>query len=234
VEFPHLPDMSDVWASFNTTRLPYIQGTIISAPDFDWIVWSATKTEASMNDYAAIWDLRNQCWLTCSTGFEANAYVVTGGNVPYMGGYDGKVYRQFAAGTHTDASNASEAVAFRVESDWITLGQLLSVKQVNRASILIKTQGSGTMTFSYGYDYLSTLKDKTFSVATMTGALWDDAEWDDAQWDGYNGAIKNITTYGRGNAFKWRLTGSSDVAYEVSQVSLFGKNKSQREFNAVV
>lgn len=230
----HLPDIDDVWKSFRSFRLPYIAGTILRGPDFDWIVWSCTKSNANTNDYAAIWDLRNQCWLTASSGFEANAYACTADNVTYMGGFDGKVYRQFAVNTYTDASNSGTATAWQVESDWITLSGLLSVKQVNRANILHLTRASGTMTFSYGYDYTGALTNKSFSITTTNGALWDVAQWDVAVWDGYNGRIKNVLCAGRGNAFKWKLSGNSGVSYDVSLVTLFGKNKSQRLFDAVL
>ncbi len=233
ISLTHLPDIDDVWASFRAFRLPYIQGTILRGPDFDWIVWSCTKSAANTNDYAAVWDLRHECWLTCSSGFESNAYVTTVDNVTYMGGYDGKVYRQFALTTYTDASNSSTAVSWQVESDWVTISGLLSVKQVGRANILHQTRATGTLTFSYGYDYNESLTASAFSVATTSGAIWDSAQWDSSLWDGYNGKIKNVFCFGRGNAFKWKLSGSSTVSYDVSLVTLFGKNKSQRVFDAI-
>lgn len=226
----HLPDIDDIWGSFRTFRLPYIQGTVVKGPDFDWIIWSATRSRSNSNDYAAIWDLQHQCWLTGSTGFEANAYASDNAGTVYMGGYDGKVYKLFAENTYTDASNSSAAVSWTVESDWMTLEQLLSMKQVNRANILHQTRDTGTMAFSYGYDYSPILTTKSFSIATSGAALWDTAIWDADVWDGYTGKIKNIFTFGRGNAFKWRLSGSSQVSYDVSTVTLFGKNRSQRVF----
>lgn len=229
----HLQDIDDIWGRFRGFRLPYIQGTVVNGPDFDWIVWSATLSAANTNDYAAVWDLRNQCWLTCPTGFEANAYATTLDNVVYMGGYDGKIYQLFKANTYTDASNSSANVSWKVDSDWITLEGLLSVKQVSRANILHQTRATGTMTFSYGYDFNDSLTQKSFSITTSTGALWDSAVWDSSVWDGYNGKIVNIFNLGRGNVYKWRLSGSSAVSYDVSAVSIFGKNKSQRVFDAV-
>lgn len=229
----HLPDIDDVWATFRAFRLPYIQGSIIRGPDFDWIVWSVTQSAANSNDYAAIWDLRNQCWLTADHGFEANAYVTTVDNITYMGGFDGKIYKQFATTTYTDASNSSTAISWAVESDWVTLERLLSVKQINRANILHMTRATGTITYSYGYDYNATLTAKSWSIASSTGALWDTAQWDSSTWDGYNGHIKNIFLFGRGNAFKWKLSGSTAVSYEIAQVSHFGRSKSERVFDAV-
>lgn len=226
----HLPDIDDVWKSFRSFRLPQIQGTVVKGPDFDWIVWSCTKDAASTNDYAAVWDLRQECWLTCPTGFEANAYVTTLDNTTYMGGYDGKVYKIFAPTTYADASNGGAAVSWAVESDWITLSQLLSVKQVQRMNILHQTRATGTMTLSYGYDGHWDFTSEAFSIADSDGAVWDTALWDTATWDGYHGHIQNISLLGRGNYFKWRLTGSSQVSYEVAGVSMFGKNKSERNY----
>lgn len=232
LQMQHLPDLDDVWRSFRPFRLPYIQGQVINGPDFDWIVWSATKSDADTNDYAAIWDLRNRCWLTASTGFEANAFVATTDKVYYMGGYDGKVYRLIAPTTYTDASNGDAAVSWTVESDWRTLKGLLDVKQVNRANFVHMTRATGTSTFSYGYDYASTLSTKTFSMATSGASLWDTAQWDISTWDGYTGRITNVFLQGRGNSFKWRLSGSSEISYDFSSVTIFGNNKSQRNFNA--
>jgi hypothetical protein len=229
----HLPDLDDVWKQVRAFRLPYIQGQIIKGPDFDWLVWSVTRSAANTNDYAIVWDLRNQCWLTCDHGFEGNAFTMTIDNVTYMGGFDGTIYRLFATTTYADASNSSTAVSWAVESDWITLERLLSLKQVNKASILHQTRATGTMTYSYAYDYNTTLTAKSWSIASATGAIWDTAQWDSSTWDGYNGHIKNITLFGRGNAFKWKLSGSSQVSYDVSLISHFGRNKSERVFDAV-
>lgn len=229
----HLPDVDDVWDAVRDFRLPYIQGVVVNGKDFDWLIWSVTKSATSTNEFAVVWDLRNQCWLTCPTGFEANAFATTLDRTVYMGGYDGKAYRLFAPNTFTDASNSSANVSFKVDSDWITLEGLLSVKQVQRANILHQTRATGTMTFSYGYDFNEALTTVSFSIAQAGGALWDTAIWDAAVWDGYSGRIANIFNRGRGNVYKWRLSGSSGVGYDVSSVSLFGRNKSQRMFDAV-
>jgi hypothetical protein len=232
IEAAHLPDVDDVWQLVKSNRLAYLQGTVVYGRDFEWIVWAVTKEGTGVNDYAIVWDLRNQCWLTCSTGLEANAFTTTADKTVYMGGYDGKVYKTFAASTYTDASNSSAAVSWTVESDWATLENLLGVKQVNRANVVFQTRASGTMAFSYGYDYAQTLTAKSFSIVQTGAALWDTALWDSANWDGYAGKIQNVFTFGRGNVFKWRLSGSTSVGYDVSKVSLFGKNKSQKVFNA--
>lgn len=233
LDIQNLSDADDVWDGFRSFRLPYIQGQVISGADFDVIVWSCTKTDENTNDFAVVWDLRNKCWMTFSTGYEANAFTVTSDGQVYMGGYDGKVYKEFASNTYTEASNGSAAISWSVESDWITLDSLLSIKQVNRYNALYMNRDSGTATFSYGYDFTDSLTTDVFSIVNPSAAIWDSSKWDQSFWDGYRGRIQNNFVLGRGNVFKWKLSGSNAVSYRFSRVSLFGKEKGQKMFTAL-
>jgi hypothetical protein len=229
LKYEHLNDLEDIFGQISSSRMPYIQGVVVNGADFDWIVWSVSYGIAGANNYAIVWDLNNECWLTCPTGFESNAYAVTQNKTIYMGGYDGNIYKLFTAATYTDASNSSSNISWEIESDWIDFAELINVKKIDRLNCLYFTQASGTISFAYGYNYTYPLTVDTFSIAS-TGSLWDTAIWDQSTWDGYTGNIKQTFPTGYGHAFKWKLYGSSPVSNQISKVSLFGRSNNQKVF----
>jgi hypothetical protein len=226
-DLPQLNNAGDVWGAFSKSRLPYLIGSRIQAPDFDWIVWSGTKTSPSRNDYAVIWDLTNKCWITGSTGFNGAVFATTQDGTPYMIGYDGKIYKLNVSSTFTDASNASANVSWTMESDWMSLDSLIKVIQLQQFRALYQTRASGSLTLTYGYDFMGPNKTKTWSIAA-TGSLWDTALWDAGVWAAYTGKIGEALAANRGNVFKWRLSGSSAVDYQISKVALIGRHSSQK------
>ncbi len=230
-DLPSLANMDGVLASLD--GLENIQMVRHQGADFDWLVISGTSEDSTTNDYAAVWDLTNKCWLECTTGFEANVFGIASDSVLYMGGSDGFVYRMDDASAHTDASNASAAVDWTLETDWLSRSGLLkNVAQVSQVNVAYLGAKTGTMAFEYGYDFIEPLSGSgTFSIITQ-GALWDVSLWDVGRWAGYVGKLANPRILGRGNVFKLRLSGSSGVRYDVYKFSLFGKDNAQKNFGA--
>lgn len=230
-DFPALSFMDDVWNTVNVARLPYLSMTRRQGADYDHLVISVTKDAVDTNDYAFIWDLTNKCWLNNSTGWESNAYATTQSGDLYAGAFNGKVYKKDVAGTYTDASNVGTAIAFSIESDWLNQAGYVDIVKLAKVVIAFTTQAGGTMTFSYGYDRGLT-QSKSFSIAS-SGATWDVSKWDQSVWGGYTVNLYPATTPGRGNLFKWKLSGNSTTGnYLVSGVSLFGRDDSQKNFSA--
>jgi len=228
---PSLSSADDVWDGLNRSRLKYIQGFRYKGYDFDHIVWMASNGSSTTNNYAVVWDILNKCWLTHSTGHPANARVVTGDNVPYIGAYDGKIYKMYVDGTHADASDSGANVAWYWRSDWFTSDSLQKIAQIQRVNIAYETQASGSMTLGYGYDFVKNSRSKTFSIEEK-GDTWDESYWDTAIWGGFSDIIKPNFIVGRGNVFNVQFSGSDAVTYNINRYSIFGKQQSDKHFDA--
>jgi hypothetical protein len=229
-DVPALYNVEDLWSSM--LSLQNIQVVRRQGRDFDWLIFSGRKNAGTRNDYAIIWDLVNKCWLTCSTGFAANGFTSTQTGTVYMLGYDGYVYKIDATEVYADASASGAPVTWTLESDWLTRGgSLVNAVKVDRLSIAYEARETGTMGYSYAYDFRPLGTTNTFSIVTE-GALWDAGLWDAGVWGTFTGKIANKNILGRGDVFKYRLTGSSETQYSVYRTSLLGRDNTQKNFGA--
>ncbi len=228
-DIPGLSNCDDLLSSLDS--IDDIQMTRHTGDDFDWLVISGTSSSSLSNDLAVIWDLKNKCFLECTTGFEANGFANTSEGVLYMAGYDGFIYKMDVDDTYTDASNAGAAVEWTLETDWLSRnGALKNVAQVSQFNVALLGTASGTMEFEYGYDFREPLMGSGTCSVQTPGAVWDTALWDVDVWPAFSGKIVNPRLLGRGNVFKLRLSGSSLVQYNIYKLSLFGKDNAQKNF----
>jgi len=228
---PSLSNIDNIWDGLNSSRLEYIQGIRHRGDDYDHIIWLCSNTTSSTNNYAIVWDLKNKCWLTYSTGFEGNVIAQTGVNVMYMGGYVGKIYKMDVANTYADASNSDTNVSWFSRSDWLTNDSLQQITHVTRFNVTYKTQSSGNMTLKYGYDFVADANELSFSIQE-DGSTWDGALWDTGIWGGFSDLIKPNFILGRGNVFQIALSGKDAVLYNLNRYSIFGKQTSIKHFKA--
>jgi hypothetical protein len=230
-DVPALRNCDDLLASLD--RLSNIQMTRQQGSDFDWLVISGNKDHATQNDFAIIWDLNNKCWVQCSTGYGANSFGTTSDGVLYMGGYDGYVYEMDVDNVRADASNSDTAVTWYVDTDWLSrTGSLKNVTQVAGVNVAYQGRETGTLTGTYGYDFVEPLSG-SFSFSILgTGAIWSVSLWGVGVWGTLAGKIANPRLLGRGNVFKMRLSGSSLTQYNIYKFTLFGKDNAQKNFGA--
>lgn len=221
-DVPTLSNIDDVWDGFDTDRLKFLQGTEVRGKDFHWIIWSSTVAAVpGENSFATIWDLKNKCWLTASSGFESNGFVYIPDKGLYMGSYDGKIYKCLVEGTFTEASNSSTAVNWEIEADQLLLNSYIRGMQVQRATVMYRGRDNGSMTFSWGYDSGGVSKSCTL---TPPGDVFGSSSlFGIAQFANDKAVSQPVFTLGRGNTFKWKLSGSGEVAYQIHGVSLYGK-----------
>lgn len=227
-DFPRLSNVDDVWDDFDTDRLKFLQATEVRGRDFHWIVWSSTVAAVpGENSFAVIWDLKNKCFITASSGFESNGFVYIPDKGLYMAGYDGKIYKCLVEGTFTEASNGAAAPSWEVESDQLVLSSYIRGLQVQRANVLYRSRDDGEMTFSWGYDSSGTSKSTTmtppgdvFGTSSLFGI---------AQFSSEKAVNQPVFTLGRGNTFKWKLSGSGELDYRIHGVSLYGKQSGTKQ-----
>lgn len=229
-EVPRLRNVSDEFMSIPTDRLPYICGTRHSGIDFDWIVWSVNKTDVDLNnDFAIIWDLTNKCFITKPSGLGANCFARTPDGTTYMGGFAGKVYECLVEDLYTEASEAGAVVEWKIASDALNLKSLSQIVQVTSMQVAIETGDTSTITVSYGYDHAGATNNVDFTT-TVTGSLWGSFNWGSGLWSGLKAAFKVIRLLGRGNYFRWALSGSDDADVRISGLTLKGRQQGQKSF----
>lgn len=233
VDLPQLSYADDLWDSFQTARLPYIQGVEHKGKDFHWIVWSVTKDGNGRNDYAIIWDVEHKCWLNASHGFEANGFASTEDGALYMAGYDGFVYKCLDTTVNTLASYNSSNVSWFVESDWLhPNNSLMDVSQVHQANISYKqSKATANMTFRWAKDYSGFTGSSTFSIKA-TGDTYGSGRFGTARWAKLSDAIANVHVTARGNVMKFRIQGSDATTYRINRMTLVGKQRAQKRFTA--
>lgn len=229
-KLPRIRNAADELKAIPVARRPYICGARYRGVDFDWIVWAVNKNDTSLNnDYAIIWDLNNQCFLTAKTGFNANCMAITPQGTFYMGGYDGIVYQALVEDTYTEASNSGAAVTWNLQSDALNIQSLAKIVQVNDMGIALEANDSINITLNYGYDDAGTAASVTFT-SSFPGDTWDNYNWDEMIWTGIKAAFKNVRPLGRGNYFRYELTGSSTVDTRISGIMLRGRQQGVKNF----
>lgn len=232
-----LNNVDDIWAAANKDNLQYLEATVQRGQDYHWIVFGFAKDSSSTNNHALIWDVTNECWLQCSTGYNGNAFATTNGGDLYMAAGDGKIYKMAVAATYTDASNSDTAIQFKYRSDWLGDASLKNIVRVEQFNLLHQTNSAGTITLNYGYDYREDQASRSIPLQVSGAAKWgnvsvgSNAKWGPvsasggAIWGGGTDRYQNANSrlLGRGNAFQYYLTSSSEVPIKISAISLSGR-----------
>lgn len=209
--YPPLAD--DLWAAVTSTRLPYVQGFRQTGTDYDWLVWCVT-TSGSTNNVSIVWDLLNECWLRCTTGYKMNVATQDNfGNV-FTGGYDGFVYKPDQNAVYADASEAAGTITSYWQSGWLNPDNISKIVQVSKFTTVLTPKASGSVTLAYGFDGIVNSSSTTLSqVASSTEQYLQ----------------KDARLSGRGNTFEYRLSlASSTIDMEVQKVILAGKVYGQK------
>lgn len=207
------PAADNLWDAVQPSRYPYIVGFRETESDHDWLVWMVSTT-GSTNTAAIIWDLENECWLQCTTGYDMNMVGLDHLNNPYIGDYSGFVYRPSVSAHHRDDSTSPGTVTGYWRSGWMNPSNATEVVQVRRMTVNCRTQTSGTITVNYGFDF--TADSASFTLSQVPTAS-----------ETYTSRGSMLT--GRGNFFNFKISQSSAVIdTEVHSILLQGKSYGQK------
>lgn len=208
----------DLWSAVQPSRYQYICGFREKTTDHDWLVWCVSTT-GSTNNTSIIWDLENECWLKCSTGYKMNiAGKDDKGNV-YMGGYDGFIYKPDQSSDYADASESGGGTITAFwRSGWMNPSAVSKVVQVRKIVANYKTKASGNITINYGFDF--TADTASFTVSQIPTAS-----------ETYTSRGGMLT--GRGNFFQFKVgQSSSTIDSEIHSLLLHGKTYGQKNIDA--
>jgi len=211
------PGFDSKWINVKSGEEPYVQGNRIKGKDYDWLVWLIRYTGLDDNaGYAYIWDLKNSCWLQCTSGFAQNTATVDPNGRVYYGGYDGKIYKPMQEGVYADASESGAAITAYYRSGWLNPENIAKVTQVHKVEVVGAYKASGNLTLKYGYDGVEDQQTVTISQTRplTTGQYY------------HRGTVCS----GRGNTFQYLLYHSSAaVDTQITKLVLAGKVYGQKE-----
>jgi hypothetical protein len=207
------PSGDDLWNSVQSSRYQYINGFRERGTDHDWLVWSVSTT-GSTNNTSIIWDLANECWLKCSTGYNMNVSGYDHLGNPYMGGYDGFIYKPDVSTQYRDDSTTPGTITAYWRSGWLNPSHSTEIVQVRKMNLNYKTKTSGNITVNYGFDF--TADSANFTVSQIPTAT-----------ESYTSRGSMLT--GRGNFFQFKAGQSSAaVGSEIHSILLQGKSYGQK------
>lgn len=218
VDFPNTID--DIWNGLNKTRLAYIQG--IHDPKNNLIHWICSSTSATANDIDIIWDLDRKCWLRNTTGFACNTACLVQGYRMFGGHTNGKIYEKYTASTNNDASVTGGLIDGYWRTPWIDIKNKFQVKQIRYADIVYKTQDTGSVEYTYGYNNQLDALSGSFAQ-TQSGSQWDVDTWDDTLVWGAGAGYKQkrIYIFGHGNNFQLKIyNNNTGETMEIENISL--------------
>lgn len=210
------PDtIDDIWDGINKSRLPYIQG--IHDPIRNLIHWVVSDTTSATNNLDIIWDISRKCWLRNTTGWDCNSVCLASGSRIFGGHTNGKLYEKYKSGIYNDASETSPgAVNGYWETSWLSFDNIFLTKQIRYMDILCKTQTSGDVKYSYGFNYAEGTTSGTLSQQS-SGGKWDVAVWGTDAWGGEVYKQKRIDLFGLGNTIKIKIY--NDNASETMEIN---------------
>lgn len=217
VTFP--PAADNLWDAINSNKQLYIRGFRQKGLDHDWLVWTSDSTTT------IVWDLINKCWLNCTTGFGSNQVVsVTDtftGQV-YFGGNFGTAGRIYKADvTQAVQDFGSSDIGAYWTSPYLSKSNLNEITRPRNAIIHYKSRaGSTNCTFSYSFNFSTTVTSQVFSTAPAIAA------------EGY--AAKRLSITGLGTFFQWKVilgsVSGSQYYAQIDKVVIEGKTSGQRKF----
>ena len=213
-EYPQSAD--NLWNTVSKSRYPYIVGFRQKGTDYDWVVWMVS-TNGSTNNIAIVWDLINECWLQCTTGYKFNVTGKDSHSGVYLGGYNGKVYQPdllYFDGSETYPGT----VTSYWRSGWITLNTPDEIIQVKRLVAQFKTKPTGTINVSYGFDFIADTSTYTISqIAATTETM----------------SSKRQELYRRGNFFQFKIGASlTTTDLDILGIALGGKVYGQKKLGS--
>lgn len=208
------PAADDLWDSVQSSRYPFIVGFRELGSDHDWLVWSVSTT-GSTNNTSIIWDLQNECWLKCSTGYKVNVAGYDHLNNVYLGGYSGYLYRPDISGKYKDDSESDPGTITAFwRSGWLNPSHSPEIVQVRKMTVNYETKASGSLTVNYGFDFTSDSANFTLAQAPTAS-------------ESYTSRGSMLT--GRGNFFQFKIGQSSAaIDSEIHSVLLQGKSYGQK------
>lgn len=227
-ELPNMDNIDDIWAGIPSSRYQYIQGKHIVGIDYDHIVWIVSYGSGqTTNNYALVWDIKNNCWLRHKTGYKANVIELTQTGSIYTGHYNGKIYLQDATTTGTtDASEGNLNIDSYWQSGWQKQSVIENIKQPRKAILSFGSQTQGTIQFSWGFDYSYNSNSASISQ-TSPGGRWGEL-WGVMLWGGATDYSRSVRIVGRGNLFSYRIR-NVDFKMKINTIEFSGKEYGQKE-----
>jgi hypothetical protein len=225
------PDIDDIFDGLNRSRLQYIQAVYVAK--LNQIHFYCSYGSATTNNYCIVWDLENKCFLRYTTGFDCNVACIVSGSRLMGGHYNGKVYEKFKASTYTDASEGSVKVSSYWHSGWINNSNEFQVKQVKVAEVSYQTQVSGSLNFSYGYDFQQGINNTDFSIAAI-GGTWGNGTWGNTFiWGSSSQYMTRVYLLGtRGNVFQFKMSNKDSTQMYVYSIDFGMRTQGVKEFIA--
>lgn len=230
-DLPKLNDAQDLWDTVSTSRLYLTLGFRHQGKDFDWIVWICSTGGSSTHNSAIIWDRINQCWLYCSTGFNANAVTSLAGVGAYIGGYsNARIYKLNASATYQDDSYSTplfdgsnrqlvgtdpQAITWQWHSDDFIFNSLEKLLNAEVVKVSTKLTGTGSLDFAYRYNGLSLSSTVSKSLNPSSA----------------NYVTTAFRPLGRGQTFGIKLFGDDNIGYQINGYSLTGQQKGWSDSN---
>jgi hypothetical protein len=150
-------------------------GYRINSYDYDWVVWSWPGISSLTGpSHAIIWDLRNECWLYCSVGFDFTCTTTFAGKI-FGGLYTkGYVCTPDSAGYGSNDTNDVTSITHFWRTGWMAAKTIENIVQIRRCGLDMSTRGyapysgpprlTGSWTVSYGYDFSPDLRSFTLSA----------------------------------------------------------------------
>lgn len=130
-----------------------------STAEYDWLVWSWIGSGGT-STFTTIWDLRNECWLRCSTGFgftsgakATNGFVGGGWNLGRLFSPDTTAY------TINDTDGITTVTSFW-RTGWLSPKSLDKITQISRFGLSLNTENdaggalTNSWTIKYGFNFL--------------------------------------------------------------------------------
>lgn len=231
--FKRLPYVSDIWATINPARYEYIQGQYLKGTDFEHIIWTITSTASgTSNDWAMCWDIKNNCWLRHKTGYKANVMAKHQNGTLYTGHYDGVIYKQQAStATSTYASESSVNVDSYWLSGWNAFGSLQFIKFIKEAFLSYRQQLSGTIVFSWGYDFNTNAQNQIIDQRGATTLIGEGQIGISFTLGGTVDTIKRIAPIGSGKVFQYQIR-NTDYLMKINNLNLLLNKSGAQRFSS--
>ena len=158
--------------------------------------------------------------------------VIKSSGIMYFGATDGKIYKALDETVTTEASNAAAQVSWSVLSGALNTGSFFNALKIKELSALFNsTSETATLTVKWGYETGDPLNSVNLAMKQVGYNLGDGHKLDDGiTLSGLRPSYKTVRTLGRGNYFRYELSGSSAISYEIDGLSLKGKPSSQNQF----
>lgn len=222
--------IDDIWDGISKSRLQYIQ--VVNDPVNDLIHFVLSNTTSASNNYDIIWDIKRECWLRNTAGWDSNVLCVAQGYRIFGGHTNGIIYEKYKSGTYADASETAPGGidAYRY-SPWIKGQTNDSIVHPYSLTINHKTQTTGNISVSYGFNYNQDTNSYNFSQLQV-GGKWGESTWNDSfVWGGQSDSQTYYKLYGRGNNFQVKIY--NNVAGQPMQINSYSMRYKEAGFKEI-